>query len=447
LLIIDKENQMTIHDNCEGMFRRDFLKAGVAGGFGLTLANYLQLAQAGHIRRTAKARHGIFINLAGGPSHLDTFDLKPDAPREYRGTFHPIRTSIPGIQICEHLPKLAACMDKFAIVRGVSHTLGAHRLGSQYVNTGTKPLASLDYPGYGAVTVKKTEALNPPNLPPFVAIPNAGLQGPGFLGVRYAPLATGATPRAGAPFSVRGISLQNGLTVKEVERRQSLLKDLDSTFASIESNSQLLDGLDRFARQAHAIITSPRSRDAFDISRESPAFAKPFGETPFGTSCLLATRLIESGVRFVTMSLGGWDTHQDNFTRLKERQLPPLDRGLSALLTGLEQKGLLEETAVFVTGEFGRTPKINQRSAEGGRDHYPRCMFMLLAGGSILGGQAVGESDDKATLPEAEGFTPSDVAASYYHNLGIDPAGEFHTSTGRPITIVRDGTVIRQLFS
>jgi uncharacterized protein (DUF1501 family) len=438
---------MAIHDNCEGMVRRDFLKAGVAGGFGLTLANYLQLANAGQVRDSAKARHGIFINLAGGPSHMDMFDLKPEAPPEYRGSFRPIRTCVPGIQISEHLPKLAACMDKFAIVRGVTHTLGAHRLGSQYVNTGTKPLASLEYPGYGAVVVKETEDVNPPDLPPFVAIPNAGLQGPGYLGVRYAPLATGATPRIGAPFSVRGIALQNGLTVEEVDRRQSLLNDLDSTFASIESHNQLLDGLDRFGQQAHAIITSKRSREAFDISQESPAFAKPFGSTPFGTSCLLATRLVESGVRFVTMSLGGWDTHQDNFTRLKERQLPPLDEGLSALLNGLEQKGLLEETAVFVTGEFGRTPKINKRSAEGGRDHYPRCMFMLLAGGAIRGGQVVGESDDKATLPKDKGFSPSDVAASFYHNLGIDPTREYHTNTGRPITIVRDGSPIRALFS
>lgn len=439
---------MAIHRNCEGMVRRDFLKAGVAGGFGLTMANYLQLANAGEVNENAKAKYGIFINLAGGPSHMDTFDLKPDAPTEYRGQFNPIKTNVSGIQISEHLPKLAACMDKFAIIRGVTHTLGAHRLGSQYVNTGTKPLASLEYPGYGAVLTKETEKINPVDLPPFVAIPNAGLQGPGYLGVRYAPLATGSTPRSGSPFSVRGIALQNGLTVAEVEKRQSLLKDLDTTFASIESQDQLLDGLDRFGQQAHSIITSKRSREAFDISKESPAFAKKFGETPFGVSCLLATRLIESGVRFVTTSLGGWDTHQDNWTRLKERQLPPLDEGLSALLCGLEEKGLLEETAVFVTGEFGRTPKINSRTAEGGRDHYPRCMFMLLAGGGVNGGQVIGRSDEKATLPasEDEGYSPSDVAASYYHSLGIDHTREYHSSTGRPITIVRDGDVIPQLF-
>ncbi len=437
---------MATYRTCDGVRRRDFLKIGVIGGTGLTLANYLRLAEAGEIQTGARAKSGIFINLQGGPSHMDTFDLKPDAPSEYRGSFNPIKTNAPGVEISEHLPKLAACADKFAILRGVTHTLGAHQLGQQYVNVGTKPLPSLEYPGYSSVVSRETEGKNPIDLPSSVAIGNTG-QRAGFLGVKYAPLNTGGTPRAGVPFSVRGISLGNGMTVAEVEKRQNLLNDLDTAFAGFESNSQLLEGLDRFSQQAYSIITSKRSRDAFDISQESPEFAKPFGETPFGVSCLLAARLIESGVRFVSLSLGGWDTHQDNFTRLKERQLPPLDEGLSALLCGLEQKGLLDSTAVFVTGEFGRTPKINTRSAEGGRDHYPRCMFMLQAGGAVRGGQAVGESDDKATLPKDKGFSPDDVAASFYHNLGIDHTKEYHTDTGRPITIVRGGSVIRELFA
>jgi hypothetical protein len=324
--------------------------------------------------------------------------------------------------------------------------LAAHALGTQYVNTGTRPLPSLEYPGYGAVVARETEQINPSDLPPFVSIARTA-QTPGFLGVKYAPLDTGGTPRAGQPFSVRGISLDGGLTVSDVQRRQQLLHDLDVTFRGFEEEHQLLDGLDQFSQQSHAIITSPRSRAAFDISRESPTFAKPFGEETFGVSCLLACRLIESGVRFVTLSLGGWDTHQDNFTRLRERLLPAFDTGLPALLNGLQQKGLLESTAVFVTGEFGRTPKINSRSAEGGRDHYPRCMFMLMAGGGIRGGQVVGRSDDRATQPADEGFTPDDAAATFYHNLGIDFTQEYHTATGRPITIVRDGQVIRELFA
>jgi uncharacterized protein (DUF1501 family) len=286
----------------------------------------------------------------------------------------------------------------------------------------------------------------PKDLPPFVAIPNSN-QRPGFLGVQYAPLNTTSSPKAGTPYGVRGISLANGLTVEEVERRTNLLSDLDKTFAAVESNSQLLTGLDKFSEQAHAIITSKKAREAFDVSRESPAFAKPFGEDAFGMSALLATRLIESGVRFVTLTLGGWDTHQTNWTRLKTALLPKLDVGLAALLNGLTEKGLLDSTTVFVTGEFGRTPKINTRDAEGGRDHYPRCMFMLMAGGGVKGGQVIGESDENASMPKNEGYSPDDVAASFYRTLGIDHTKEYQTNSGRPITIVREGHVINKLFS
>ncbi|MCA9174578.1 MAG: DUF1501 domain-containing protein [Planctomycetales bacterium] len=435
---------MAIHRTCDGVRRRDFLRAGALGLSGLSLASYLRMAEAGQVSSNAPAKAGIFIHLAGGPSHMDTFDLKPDAPAEYRGTFNPIKTNVSGVEISEHLPLLAKCADKFAILRGVSHTLGAHQLGTEYVNTGTRPLASLEYPGYGSVFTKET--WEPSDLPPFVAIPNSS-QRPGFLGVKYAPLNTNATPRPGAPFSVRGISLTGGLTVAEVEKRATLLKDLDTTFQGLEKDNQLLDGLDRFSEQAHAIITSKRAREAFDISQEAESFRKQFSDDPFAQSCLLATRLVEAGVGFVTMTLGGWDTHQDNFTNLKERRLPPLDQGLSALLNGLDEKGLLDSTAVFVTGEFGRTPKINSRSEEGGRDHYPRCMFMLMAGGGIRGGQVVGESDDKATMPKNEAISPDDAAATFYHALGIDHTKEYHTDTGRPITIVRDGNVIKELIS
>jgi uncharacterized protein (DUF1501 family) len=260
-------------------------------------------------------------------------------------------------------------------------------------------------------------------------------------------LETNSSPSFGRPFSVRGISLAGGVGVDEVTRRQQLLKKLDRRFAELEKTDQLLEGLDQFGEQAYSMITSSRTREAFDISQEPSSFAKQFGEESFGQSCLLALRLVESGVRLVSLQLGGWDTHRDNFTKLKTDNLPKLDAGLSGLLIGLEQRGLLDSTAVFVTGEFGRTPKINQRSAEGGRDHYPRCMFMLMAGGAVRGGQVIGESDDTAAGPRNEGISPDDVAASFYYNLGIDPTMEFHSSTGRPITLVRDGRIIDQLFA
>ena len=439
---------MKYHRTCDGMKRRDMLKAGTVGlgslGLGsLTLGDYMQMSQAGQLS-TGRAQRAIFIELPGGPSHMDTFDLKPDSPDKVRGAFNPIATNVPGIQISEHLPKLASCMDKFAILRGVSHTLAAHRLGREYVNSGSKPIPALEYPSYGAVMSK--ERPGEPDVPTNVAVPRSG-HGPGFLGIRYAPLETNSTPKFGSPYSVRGISLAGGIGVEEVKRRQGLLKKLDRRFADLEKNDQLLDGLDQFGEQAYSMITSPRAREAFDISKEPDNFAKQFGKESFGQSCLLALRLVESGVRMVTVQLGGWDTHQDNFTKLKTNNLPKLDAGLSGLLNGLEQRGLLESTAVFVTGEFGRTPKINKRSAEGGRDHYPRCMFMLMAGGAVQGGQVIGESDDTASGPRHEAITPDDVAASFYYNLGIDPTLEYDTNTGRPITLVRDGTVIQQLFS
>jgi len=434
---------MTRHQTCDGIVRRDCLKAGILGAGGITLASYLRLASAGEIRN-AKADRAIFIELPGGPSHLDTFDLKPDAPDSIRSKFKAIDTNVPGIRISEHLPKLANCADKYAILRGVSHTLAAHELGREYVNTGSRPLPSLEYPAYGSAI--SMQMPTDEDIPTNVAIPRVG-QGPGFLGIRYTALETNSAPRFGQPYSVRGLAASASVTVDEIHRRQNLLGKLDKRFASAESDRQLLDGLDRFGNQAYSMITSARAKAAFDISKEPESFAAPFGEDSFGLSCLLALRLVESGVRYVTVQLGGWDTHQDNFTKLSTDLLPKLDVGLSALLNGLEQRGLLESTAILTTGEFGRTPKINDRSAEGGRDHYPRCMFMLMAGGGVRGGQVVGESDDTASAPRHEAITPDDVAASFYHNLGIDPTLEFQTETGRPITLVRNGKIIKSLFA
>lgn len=425
---------------CDGIQRRDFLKVGVLGATGLTLADYLRMADAGQVDHT-KAKAAIFVSLVGGPSHMDTFDLKPNAPKEYRGEFKPTATKAPGVEISEHLPKLAQCTDKFAILRGVTHNLAAHQFGRMYMNTGNRPIPSLQFPCYGSVISKELPA--PSDLPPFVSIPDSDMS-PGYLGIEYAALSTGATPRAGAPFAVRGISLGRGLTVQQIEKRHRLLDDLDHAFEGYEKQSDLLNGLDRFGQQAHNIIRSNRAREAFDVSRESPAITKSFGDSNFGQSCLLASRLVEAGVRFVTVSFGGWDTHQGNFDRLKINLLPQLDTGLAALFTTLASKGLLSSTAVFVTGEFGRTPKIN---AKAGRDHWARAMFVLLGGGPIHGGQVVGASDDKGMGPAGKGFTPDEVAASFYHAMGIPFQKEYHTATGRPVMIVRDGKVIPQLFS
>jgi hypothetical protein len=428
---------------CDGVRRRDFLAFGAAG-LGLALPSYLQRAALGQLSGQACAKSAIFVQLAGGPSHIDTFDLKPNAPDANRGEFKPIQTNVSGIEICEHLPKLAKCADKYAIIRGVSHTLAAHDLGTKYLNTGNRPLPSLEFPGYGAVIMR--ELTGDPDLPHFVAVPNTP-QGGGYLGPAYGPLRTGTQPKVGQRFSIRGLDLEKGITVDDIRKRQNLLDRFDTAFDDLGKRDQVVSGLDEFNQRAFAMLTSDKARHAFDLSQESNAINGLFGDDGFSASCLLATRLVEAGVRFVTVSLGGWDTHADNFTQLKTKLLPPLDAGLSGLLSALEQKGLLESTSVFVTGEFGRTPKINQRTAEGGRDHYPRAMFCLLAGGGMRGGQVIGASDATAAGPESEAITPDDVAATFYKSLGIDTTKEYHTPSGRPVMIVRHGRPLPQLAS
>jgi hypothetical protein len=429
---------MTMHRYCDGLKRRDFVKAGVLGATGLSLSNYLQLAAAGEVDPKARTKSAIFVYLGGGPTHLDTFDLKPDAPAEVRGDFKPIKTKTPGVEFSELLPKLAHCTNQFAVLRGVSHTLAAHEFGTKYMTTGSRPIPSLEYPGLGSVVAK--ELGSDPEIPPYVAVPNSPERA-GFLGIAYSAFNTTTAPRAGQPFNVRGLALAGGQSPADVGRRNKLLERLDTAFSK-DAKSDLIQGLDRFSDQAVDILASRKAREAFDISKESPSLAKSFGEDPFGQSCLLAARLVESGVRFVTVVNGGWDTHANNTDAMK-RKLPAFDAGLSGLFAALASKGLLESTTVFVTGEFGRTPKINQRA---GRDHYPRAMFCLMGGGGIKGGQVVGASDKTGGGPKERPITPEMVAATFYKSMGIDYKKEYQTASGRPIMIVRDGEAMPELL-
>ena len=415
---------MATHLFCDGIHRRDFLKIGALSGVGLGLSDYLSLAKANAATNT-RARSAIYVRLAGGPSHMDTFDMKPDAPDTHRGEFREISTNVPGVRICEHLPKLAKCADKYAILRGVSHTLAAHRLGAEYLMTGNRPLPALKYPTYGAVVSKELGA--PRDIPGSVAIPKGPTGPTGFLGLEYGPFETGASPKPGQPMNIRGLSLSNGLTLADIDRRNNLVKRYDTAFGAFAKEDKVLSGMDEFSQKAYEMMRSSRTREAFDLTRESPSVSGLFGDGGFSQSCLLATRLVESGVRLVSVQFGGWDTHRDNFNRLKDNNLPNLDDGLAGLFQALEAKGLLKTTAVFVTGEFGRTPKINQR---GGRDHYPRAMFCLLAGGGMEGGQVIGASDEKGEGPRDRVISPDDVAATFYHALGIDHTKEDHTPTG-----------------
>ena len=423
---------------CDGIIRRDFLKIGALAGAGFALPDYYEASSTGDSKEKAKA--AIYIRLAGGPSHMDSFDMKPNAPDTHRGQFKEISTNIPGTRISEHLPKLAKCAEKYSILRGVSHSLAAHRLGAEYLMTGNRPMPALKYPTFGAVISK--ELKKSAEIPSSVAIPKSSTTPTGFLGLEFGPLETGASPKAGEPMDIRGLSLSNGLTLEDIDRRNDLVKRYDTAFGNFANEDKILSGMDEFSQKAYFMMRSNRTREAFDITKESSSISNMFGPGSFSQSCLLATRLIESGVRLVSIQLGGWDTHRDNFNRLKDNNLPNLDDGIAGMLQALTAKNLLETTSVFVTGEFGRTPKINPR---GGRDHYPRSMFCLLAGGGMKGGQLIGESDAKGEAPKDRVITPDDVAATFYHSLGIDHTKEYHTPTGRPVMIVRDGKVIPEL--
>jgi len=433
---------MAFRDYCDGVTRRDFLKAGSLGFLGLNLPAYLQHAAAAG---KSADKSAIFIYLSGGQTHMDTWDLKPDAPTDIRGEFKPIPTNIPGVAISEHLPRLAKQADKYAVIRSVTHNLAAHAPGQMFLRTGNRPLPSLQFPGYGSVVTKEHAA--PPGVPPYVALPitstNGGAETAGYLGVAYNPFTVNGDPSSDN-FNVRALALPEGLSVERIEARRGLLEGLDTTFRNVEVKSQDLAGMDKFYQQAYEILSSAKAREAFEISKESAEMRDKYGRHSFGQACLLARRLIEAGVRFVSIEFGGWDTHRNNFSILKDDKLPKLDQGLAGLLEDLSARGLLDRTAVLMTGEFGRTPKVNPNA---GRDHWARAMSIVMAGAGIKGGQVIGQTNDKGEEPAGDPLKPEDVAASFYHALDIDPHKEYHTPTGRPVHIVRDGQVIPGLFA
>jgi Protein of unknown function (DUF1501) len=419
--------------------RRQFLQVG-ALGTGLTLTDYLRSCAAEE--NGSEKRSAIFIFMEGAPSHLDTFDLKPNAPADIRGEFKPIGTNAPGVEICEHMPLLARRANTFAIIRGITHNVADHGLAKKYLLTGNKASQTVSYPEYGSVVSHEFPSVR--DLPSYVSI-DESFVGAGYLGSRYSAL-TADKPQHGLPYSVRGVSLEEGLTVEKYKSQNELLADLDTAFRGFEDLDDQVRGLDRFSRQAYDIISSPKTRAAFDLSHEKPEESDRFGKHEFGQSLLLAARLIEAGVHFVTVRLRpaefDFDTHSENFSRLRAL-LPPFDRGLAALLDRLNERGILSSTAIMAAGEFGRTPKIN---AQGGRDHWARAMCAVMAGGDVKGGQVVGATDGSAAMPKLVAYKPDDLAASFFANIGIDPKTEFQSNVGRPITLIRDGSPIQNLF-
>ncbi len=422
--------------------RRAFVRVGYLTGLGLSLADHLRLMGTEQLPASATADSVIFVHLAGGPSHLDTLDMKPEAPAEEKGEFQRIDSRIIGVPVCEHLPKLASMLDRFTLLRGISHSAGAHPQADEYLFTGNRPNPSVAFPSLGSVLAKERPVTD--ELPGFVSIPSSEMS-PGFLGMAYSSYKTTAIPVAGKPFEVRGLSLADGFTIPRINRRERLLRDLDTRLRKAEANSSVLEGLDKFAEKANAMILSERARKAFDTHRESESISKLFAANDAGQSLLLAARLVEHGVRFVTVTLGAWDTHLDNFKNLKNQLLPQFDAGITALVQALHDKRLIERTLVIATGEFGRTPKINSNA---GRDHWPRTMWTLAAGGGVRSGNLVGATDSKGHGPDdSTHLKPDDLAASIYHALGIDHRLEYITRSGRPAILVAEGKVIREMFA
>lgn len=431
--------------------RRTFLQWGALAGAGLSLPRLLQLRAAsaaeGHHSEGSTSKRGpatadacIFVNLGGGVSHLDTLDMKPDAPSDTQGPFARIDTALPGLQACEHLPKFATIADRFCLLRGISHSAGAHPQAQTYMSTGNRPAPALLYPSLGSVTTKELPLRD--DLPGYVAIPDTEWNA-GYMGDAFAPFKTTDVPQAGKPFAVRGITLAQGLTLDKVAQRNRLLSRLNRRFAEADANSQLLEALDTFSRQAHHMVTSAHSQAAFDVSREPESIQKLFAADNLSQSLLLAARLVEHEVPFVTVTNQGWDTHIDNFVG-HERLLGPLDAGVFALVETLRQKGLLERTLVVIMGEFGRTPKINENV---GRDHWPRANWALFIGGGVQTGQIIGATDIGGVGPTGEvDIALDDIAASIYHALGIDFRKEYYTNTNRPVMLVPEGKVVPGLL-
>lgn len=430
--------------------RRDFIHLGGLTALGLTLPSLFAARAAA--APTAKAKRAILIWLDGGPSHLETFDVKPDAPQEVRGPLAPLATNVPGIQVSECFPKLAQRMQHAALVRSVTSPLGEHNLGTHYLMTGYPPTPALEYPAIGSVVAHLDQAER--TLPRHIAVPNFGVGGRryggnGYLPEQVRPFAIGSDP-AQPGFRVRDLDYYPGVAGERIDRRREYLQRLDEFSRSVERSAKESPA-DQPFEQAYRLIASPQAKAAFDLAQEPAAVRAKYGPRTIGQSTLLARRLIEADVPFVTINYPGWDTHDNLYTRLKEGYtgaqvpvglIPALDLALSALLDDLSDRGLLAETLVIAMGEFGRTPKLN---TQGGRDHWPRVFSVLLAGGGVPGGQVIGSSDATGESPKDRPVTPADLAATIFALLGIDSQRLLHTADGRPVHVSRDGKVVKEL--
>ncbi|HWE35558.1 MAG TPA: DUF1501 domain-containing protein [Isosphaeraceae bacterium] len=430
---------------CDGVRRRDFLQVGALAAFGLpTLLQAEVRADDGEAADRPKqtAQSVILVYLGGGLSHHDSFDPKPEAPTEVRGKYGAIATKLPGVTFGDKLERLAARNDRFALVRSGSHGNDHHETATNWVLSGRFGSPFGDYPAIGAVVAHELGYRGP--LPPYFAVPRNPsftweLGKSAFLGGRYESFKTGDPNDAN--FKVQDITPPAGLGAK-LDRRQTLRAAVDGLAGQVEADDQLRT-LDEFQRRAVDLILSPEARRAFDVRREDPRLRDRYGRTTLGQSCLLARRLVEAGVRFVTVNSGGWDHHAKIFDSL-DRRLPELDLALSALLDDLGVRGLLESTLVVAFGEFGRSPKVNK---DAGRDHWGHVASLVWAGGGVAPGRVVGRSDDQGASVTDRPVRPADVAWTIYRALGVDPTRHLVTPENRPVAILDEGAPIDELFA
>ena len=424
------------------MNRRDFIYSGLVGGLGLSMGDILKLQAESSLN--PKAQSVIHIFLPGGAAAQETWDPHPMAPSEYRGPLKTVPTSIAGVHFSEHLVKTAKIADKLTVVRSMTHGEAAHERGVTSMFTGYRPSPALEYPSFGSVIAHEYGDRN--NLPAYVCVPtklsNNGNDpaDSGFLSKAYGPFSLGSDP-ASEGFKVRDLNLPAGITEERFERRRSILDTVDGHFKYLEASDNLA-AMDAFYQKAYNMISSPKAKEAFMLDKEPQKMRESYGLNQAGQRFLMARRLVEAGVRFVSVTYGGWDMHTGIASGIG-KQLPPFDQAYAALITDLEQRGMLDSTLVMVSSEFGRTPKINK---DAGRDHWPRVFSVAFAGGGFKKGLIYGSSDATGSDVEDKPLSVENLAATMYNQMGINPEKHIMADGGRPVAIVKDGKVVTDLL-
>ena len=419
------------------MNRRDFIYTGLVGGLGLSMGDILKLQAESQL--TPKAQSVIHIYLPGGAASHETFDPHPMAPSEYRGPLKAISTSVAGLQFSEYLQNTAKIADKLTVVHSMTHGDAAHERGTSTMFTGYRPSPALEYPSFGSVVSNQLGDRN--SLPAYVCVPQkiGDVADTGYLPKAFGPFSLGSDPAA-AGFKVRDLNVN--IDQDRFEKRRSILDTVDNHFRYLESSDSLA-AMDTFYQKAYDLISSPKAKEAFSLDKEPQVMREAYGMNQAGQRLLMARRLVEAGVRFVSVTYGGWDMHT-SIANGMSKQLPQFDQAYATLINDLDQRGLLDSTLVMISSEFGRTPKINK---DAGRDHWPRVFSVVFAGGGFKRGYVYGSSDATGSDVDSNPLTAENLAATMYNQLGIDPDAKLMATGGRPVAIVYNGQVVKDLLA